>query len=107
MLSGPGAGYRGEVGWNNKQDFQCRHNGDGKGYKMGQITATNGTLTRTFTCEQYALLGEVLPAGFVVVNNTCGVYLSRFRSPFASFGLEIDGTRLPGNWYSYEATINQ
>lgn len=72
---------------------------------MGQITATNGTITRTFTCEQYALLGEVLPAGFVVVNNTCGVYLSRFRSPFASFGLEIDGTRLPGNWYSYEATI--
>ena len=73
---------------------------------MGQITATDGTITRTFTCEQYALMGDTLPSGFTITNNTCGIYLSKFRSPFASFGLEIDGTRLPGNWYSYEATID-
>lgn len=73
---------------------------------MGQITATNGTITRTFTCAQYALMGDTLPSGWVITDTTCGVYLGHLRSPFASFGLELNGTRLPGNWYSYEATID-
>ena len=72
---------------------------------MGQITATNGTITRTFTCEQYALMNDTLPSGWTITNNTCGVYLGQLRSPYASFGLEIDGTRLPGNWYTYEGVI--
>lgn len=73
---------------------------------MGQITATNGTIQRTFTCEQYALMNNTLPTGWTETENTCGIYLGRFYSPYASFGLEIDGTRLPGNWYTYEGTID-
>jgi len=72
---------------------------------MGKITATNGTISRTFTCAQYALMNSTLPSGWTITENTCGVYLGQLRSPYASFGLEIDGTRLPGNWYSYEGTI--
>lgn len=72
---------------------------------MGKITATNGTISRTFTCAQYALLNSTLPSGWTITENTCGVYLGQLRSPYASFGLEVDGTRLPGNWYSYEGTI--
>lgn len=72
---------------------------------MGKITATNGSISRTFTCEQLALLGGSLPSGWTITENTCGTYLGQLRSPYASFGLEIDGTRLPGNWYSYEGTI--
>lgn len=72
---------------------------------MGKITATNGAISRTFTCAQYALMNSTLPSGWTITENTCGVYLGQMRSPYASFGLEIDGTRLPGNWYSYEGTI--
>lgn len=72
---------------------------------MGQITATNGTLTRTFTCAQYALLNDTLPTGWVETSNTCGQYFGLLRSPEASFGLELNSAVLPGGWYSYEATI--
>lgn len=72
---------------------------------MGAITGTNGTVTRTFTCAQYALLGGSLPSGFTITENTCGIYLNLLRSPFASFGLELSGTALPGSWYDYEAII--
>jgi len=50
-------------------------------------------------------MNSALPSGWTITENTCGVYLGQLRSPYASFGLEIDGTRLPGNWYSYEGTI--
>jgi hypothetical protein len=73
---------------------------------MGKITATNGTISRTFTCAQYALMNSALPSGWTITDNTCGVYLAQLRSPYASFGLEIDGTRLPGNWYTYKGTIS-
>ncbi len=72
---------------------------------MGQVTATNGTLTRTFTCAQYALMGSTLPSGWALTGNTCGQYFGFLRSPEASFGLEINGTTLPGGWQSYEAVI--
>jgi len=72
---------------------------------MGQITATNGTITRDFTCEQYALGGYALPSGWTVTENTCGVYFTKFRSPYASFGIEFNGTSLPGSWHTYKGTI--
>lgn len=72
---------------------------------MGQITATNGSITRTFSCGQYALMGNDVPSGWTITENTCGVYADLFRSPYASFGLDLTGTRLPGAWYTYKATI--
>ena len=72
---------------------------------MGQITATDGVNIRYFTCEQYALAGDALPAGWTITENTCGMYFGQFRSPFASFGLNLSGTALPGNWYTYKGTI--
>lgn len=72
---------------------------------MGQITASNGTITRTFTCRQYSLLEETLPAGFTITENTCGAYFTHIYSPFASTGLDIGGVSLPGKWYSHEAVI--
>ena len=72
---------------------------------MGKITATNGTITRTFTCEQYALGGFALSAGWEVTENTCGLYVSLFRSPYSSFGLEVNGNSTPGAWYTYKGVI--
>lgn len=72
---------------------------------MGQITATNGTLTRTFSCAQYALMGDTLPAGWAATANTCGQYFGLLRSPEASFGLELNSAVLPGGWHSYEVVI--
>lgn len=72
---------------------------------MGQIKATDGAIVRTFTCEQYSLMDETLPAGWTITENTCGIYAGYFRSPYASFGLDLSGTALPGNWYTYKAVI--
>lgn len=73
---------------------------------MGQITMTNGTVTRTLECSQYALLNDTLPAGFTITENTCGIYFQSFRSPFASYGIDFGSVALPGRWYSYEAVIS-
>lgn len=72
---------------------------------MGRITATNGVITRDFTCEQYALAGYALPSGWSVTESTCGIYAGMFRSPYASFGLDLAGTALPGSWNTYKAVI--
>lgn len=72
---------------------------------MGKITATNGSITRDWTCEQYALAGYALPSGWTVTENTCGIYAGLLRSPYASFGLDLAGTALPGSWYTYKAVI--
>ena len=72
---------------------------------MGKIIGTNGGVTREFTCDQYALGGFALPAGWTVTENTCGIYMESMRSPYASFGLDFAGTSLPGAWYTYKGTI--
>lgn len=72
---------------------------------MGKITGTNGDVTRTFTCEQYALMGYSLPAGWTMTGNTCGIYMELIHSPFASYGLDLTGGALPGNWYVYEGVV--
>lgn len=72
---------------------------------MGQIIATNGTIARSFSCAQYALLNNTLPTGWVETSNTCGQYFGLLRSPEASFGLELNSAVLPGGWYSYEGVI--
>lgn len=72
---------------------------------MGKITATDGTNIREFTCEQYALSGYALDAAWTITENTCGQYLAKLHSPFASFGIEFGGTAIPGGWYVYKAVI--
>ena len=72
---------------------------------MGKIVATDGIVTREFTCEEYALSDYTVPLGFTITENTCGIYMQSFRSPFASFGIDFAGTALPGNWYTYKGTI--
>lgn len=72
---------------------------------MGLITATKGSIIRTFTCEQYALGGFALPAGWTITENACGIYFNLFRSPYASFGIELTGTSIPGSWFTYKGTI--
>lgn len=67
------------------------------------ITATNGTITRTFTCQQYALAGGSI-AGWDVIQDTCGRYTNLLRSPFASFGIDL-GESERGRWYRYWGTI--
>jgi len=71
---------------------------------MGEIIATDGTITREFTCEQYALMGDDIP-GWTITENTCGIYVDLLRSPYASFGLDLAGTSLPGNWRTYKGVV--
>ena len=73
---------------------------------MAGVTAidTNG-VSREFSCEKFALMGFVLPAGWTYISSTCGIYFDYFRSPFASYGIELSGSSLPGRWYPYQATI--
>lgn len=71
---------------------------------MGKIIATDGFIIREFTCEQYALMGDDVP-GWTITENTCGIYVDLLRSPYASFGLELSGTALPGNWRTYKGVV--
>lgn len=74
---------------------------------MPGVTAIDASgIEKEFSCEQFALMGYTLPAGWTYVSTTCGVYFNDFRSPFASYGLELTGTALPGRWYPYEATVS-
>lgn len=75
---------------------------------MGRILAVNqaANLEREFTCAQYAHLNDILPAGWVVAENSCGQYFELFRSPEAAFGLTVTGATVPGGWVSYEAVIS-
>ncbi|MCB0541913.1 MAG: hypothetical protein KDC70_00260 [Saprospiraceae bacterium] len=70
-----------------------------------QAVDTNGVETE-FTCEQYALMGYTLPSGWTQTGSTCGVYFDVVKAPFASFGIALGGTTLPGRWYVYEAAIS-
>lgn len=72
---------------------------------MGKVTATDGVNTRTFNCAQFALMDGVLPASWTVTENTCGIYVGQLRSPYASFGIELSGTSVPGSWYTYKGIV--
>jgi hypothetical protein len=69
------------------------------------VILNNGTQNITLTCEQWSLLEYVAPSGWVLTENACGAYLDNLRSPFASFGLTLESTRLPGAWYVWEGTV--
>jgi len=69
------------------------------------VVINNGTQSVTLTCEQWALLDFVEPSGWTLTENSCGAYLQNLRSPFASFGLTLGGTSLPGRWYVWEGTV--
>lgn len=70
------------------------------------VTATNGLITRDFSCQQYALLGSTLPAGWTLTVNTCGLLQANFLTPYAASGLAGNGTTVAkGKWYLKEATV--
>ena len=57
-------------------------------------------IEREYTCEQWALMNSVPPAGWVTLSNTCPVYLRQFHAPYASFtpdfgaeGISVAGIR--------------
>lgn len=72
---------------------------------MGRVIATDGFNIREFTCEQLALMDGVLDPAWTITENTCGQYFSQFRSPYASFGIDVNGATLPGAWYTYKGTV--
>jgi hypothetical protein len=48
------------------------------------ITATDGTITREFSCGAWALMTDASKAPWTVVENTCGRY-NIFATPYAAF----------------------
>jgi len=54
------------------------------------VTATNGAISRTFTCEQWALMNQ---SGWVVVSSNCGGTAQ--NAPYAHSGTGISGVANP------------
>ena len=71
---------------------------------MGAITASNGSIEREFTCEQYALMGG-LPAGWTLIKNTCGLYLQKIASPYAAYSLDPSSSAVGGRWHLWDGTV--
>lgn len=70
------------------------------------ITATNGLISRSFSCQQYTLMGNSLPAGWTLTANTCGLLQANFLTPFAASGLAGNGSSTArGKWYLFEAIV--
>lgn len=70
------------------------------------VTATNGLITRDFSCQQYALLGNALPSGWTLTATTCGLLQANFLTPFAASGLAGNGAAAAkGKWHLKEATV--